>query len=159
MNHAFDLVHKGWGQPQNLCPAVASMLNSDWPRFVFFLNYFYLLVFCLFLLPHFSWFSSPHLEVFLYKFLGRIALWWNRIATLSTSLPIWVYFCSDIDLACRAVDSYMLNSFQVVPQAQPTKGNQAKDTLVVFRRHILESLKTEKAARTSRSGDGARMAA
>lgn len=37
---------------------------------------------------------------------------------LSASLG---YFCADIGLARRAVDSYMLNSFQVVPKPGPQK--------------------------------------
>ena len=55
------------------------------------------------------------------------------------SLPMSFLHFSDTDLTSRAIESYMLNSFQVVPQAWPTKGNQAKDSLAVFRRHILEN--------------------
>lgn len=61
--------------------------------------------------------------------------------------------------ASRAVDRYMLNSFQVVPQTWPTKHSQAKDTLAVFKRHSLESLRTETASRTARSGGWAWMVA
>lgn len=111
-----------------------------------FLNHLCLLVSCPFLQPLLSLrFFGSHLELSLYRSLGRIVLWWNHFAALPTSLPIWIYFCSDTDLAVTVVDSYIPNSFQVVPQAWPTKGNQAKDPLTVFRRHILESLRMEKA--------------
>lgn len=49
--------------------------------------------------------------------------------------------------------------FSLFPQARPAEGNQAKDPLDGFQRHILETLRTEKASRPSRSGAGAGMAA
>lgn len=66
-------------------------------------------------------------------------LWWNHIAALLTSLPNWVYFCSDTDFAGRAIDRYMPNSFQVVPRARSTIGSQAKDPLAVWGTHSGDS--------------------
>lgn len=48
------------------------------------------------------------------------------MVVLLTSLPIWVYFCADTDLAGPPVDNYRLNPFRAVPQAGPTKRNQRK---------------------------------
>lgn len=46
---------------------------------------------------------------------------------LSASLG---YFCSDTDLASRAVDSYMLDSLQVVPKPGPQKEIKQKILLL-----------------------------
>lgn len=65
---------------------------------------------------------------------------YDEIATavLLTSLPIWVYFCVDTDLAGPPVDNYRLNLFWVVRQAGPTKGNQRKGYNKCVRRNNLQ---------------------
>ena len=150
MNHAADPGPQEWCQHKNLCVLrpVPWLLKCWTQTGCLDLFIFKLLVpvGVLSLLAAASFSLASSLELSLYRSLGRIVLWWNSPPLCQCGLFLFRHRFGQED--CWQLNAEFISGCS---QARPTKGNQAKDTLAVFRRHILEGLRTECWALTART--------